>query len=159
MNYSTIEDAWKNSDYITEQYRLYDKPFESKIKELENFENDLNINYNMQSNNINNSNNKNNFNNFNNNSNNNFNNKSNNNSNNVNKHIVSQNRCSFTCDDFWEHLQNCKECRNKIRKMFCSKVTEDVKNIILDNKDTILLMLIGLFILIFFNLLIKLCKN
>ena len=41
----------------------------------------------------------------------------------------------------------------KIRKRFSSKLVERIENIIFDNKDTVLLILIGLFILIFFNLL------
>ena len=47
MNYSLIEDAWKNSDYITEQFRLYDNPYEKNVKALEAFDT-LDIDYNLQ---------------------------------------------------------------------------------------------------------------
>jgi hypothetical protein len=154
MNYCTIEDAWKNSDYITEQFRIYENPYEKKINTIENFENtDFSIDYSdnlsthminqtemqgamwnspdtLQKNNIQ-----------------------------LPQQIKSNNRhkqCSFTCDNFWEHLQTCSECRYNIRKKFSSKIVENIKNIILDNKDTLLVILVCLFILVFLNLLIKL---
>jgi hypothetical protein len=159
MNYCTIEDAWRNSDYITDQFRIYENPYEKKINTTENFENtDFSIDYtdNQQisgyDQNITNAQVI---------------------QNNDNKHQISNpnlhmqqqiktnhryKHCSFTCDDFWEHIQICSECRNKIRKRFSSKIIENIKNIIADNKDILLIILICLFILVFFNLLIKLFR-
>lgn len=138
MNYSLIEDAWKNSDYITEQFKLYDNPYEKNIKALEAFDS-LDIDYNFQQPNINQEQVP------------------------LNVQVPEQNKsncnCTFNCDDFWDHLQTCKECRIKIRKIFSSKIIENLQNVILDNKETILLILICFFILIFFNLLLKIFKN
>ena len=45
MNYCTIEDAWNNNDYITNQFKIYENPYRKKNietfeteKKIENFE-------------------------------------------------------------------------------------------------------------------------
>jgi hypothetical protein len=162
MNYCTIEDAWKNSDYISDQFKIYENPNEKK-NIIENFESSNQQNNNQQNNNQRNNNQQNN-NQQNNNQqtdnrpNSKFNNKQinyqiDNNRNNLDK------VCSFSCDDFWEHLNSCQSCRTKIRNRFSSKVIERIQNIVLDNKDTILLILMAVFILVFFNLLISIFKK
>lgn len=126
MNYCSIEDAWGKSDYITNQYKKY----ESKDNIIENF-NDINYTIN---------------------------------DNKIPEKIIKNNvvltkknqKCVFTCDDFINHLQKCSKCRMKINKMFSLKIIEKAKYIIFDNKDTILLILIVLFILLFCNLLYSL---
>jgi hypothetical protein len=142
MNYCTIEDAWKNSDYISDQFKIYENPNEKKT--IENFESSNNQQSNNQQNN--------------NQQNNKFNNKQKNYQINNNRNN-SEKICSFSCDDFWEHLNSCQSCRVKIRNRFSSKVIERIQNIVLDNKDTILLILMAVFILVFFNLLISIFKK
>jgi hypothetical protein len=141
MNYCTIEDAWKNSDYISDQFKLYENPYQKK-NIIENFD------YNIKPSNVS--------------ENTNF--EINNQqpsktvSSSENQKPVIHNEhksCNFTCDNFWEHLDKCEECRKKIRHQFSSKVVERVQNLILDNKDTIVLILMAIFILIFFNLLVS----
>ena len=138
MNYCTLEDAWKNSDYISDQFKLYQNPYE-KNNIIENFDynvtstNTTESNFNSLSNNLN-----------------------------INKSIKNQSQpviCSFTCDDFLDHLNSCAICRKKMRERFSSKVIERIQNLILDNKDSILLILIAFFILIFFNLLLSIFKK
>jgi hypothetical protein len=147
MNYCTIEDAWKNSDYISDQFRLYENPYEKK-NIIENFDSNIKpVNYNDSSYN-----------------------------NNLTTHTIvnkpdekvvpsspvvasQQSVCSFTCDDFWEHLNTCETCRKKIRDRFSSRLVENIQNVVLDNKDTILLVLIAFFILVFFNLLVSIFKK
>jgi len=68
-------------------------------------------------------------------------------------------KCVFTCDDFISHLNKCPKCRMKIKKQFSSKLVNKIQHIIFDNKDTILLILMALFILIFFNLLYSIFKK
>jgi len=146
MNYCTIEDAWKNSDYISDQFKLYENPYEKK-NIIENFDSNIKpVNYGDSS---------------------------------YNNSLITQNTisksteqvvasqpvasqplvCSFTCDDFWEHLNKCETCRKKIRDRFSSKLVENIQNAVLDNKDTILLVLIAFFILVFFNLLVSIFKK
>ena len=126
MNYCSIEDAWKNTDFISDQFKIYENPYEKNQEKNQ----EKNIIENFQSNNLD----KVNY--------------------DTPKHI-----CTFTCDNFWEHLNTCKECRNKVRQRFSSKMVENIQNLILDNKDNVLLILIILFILVFFNLLISIFKK
>ena len=74
------------------------------------------------------------------------------------KIIKNQNiqKCFFTCDDLIDHLNKCQKCRMKIKQMFSFKIIDKVKHIIFHNKDSILLFLIVLFILIFCKLLYSL---
>lgn len=30
MNYCSIEDAWKNTDFISDQFKIYENPYEKK---------------------------------------------------------------------------------------------------------------------------------
>lgn len=154
MNYCTIEDAWKSSDHLTEQFSFYKK------KTIENFEmqeekvqQDVNINTNMNTNTtmnrqvINNTNNKNNRE---------FSEQDSlNNKQNKNDYLDSV----FICNDFWDHLNKCPSCRNKMREKFSSNVMEKFGNVIIDNKDTILIFLICLFALIFCNLLVSIINK
>jgi len=125
MNYCSLEDAWGNFDYITNQYKKY----ENNI--IENFDE---VNYEI-------------------------------NDNIVLKKPVEKltkkllHKCVFTCDDFISHLNKCPKCRMKIKKQFSSKLVNKIQHIIFDNKDTILLILITLFILIFLNLLHSILKK
>lgn len=156
MNYCSIDDAWKNSDYISDQLRQYENPYEKAHENnnekniIENFNcpkknqiNNLNMQYDLISN-------------LNNQQMNNLNNQKNTNQmNNLNNPQV----CVFSCDDFMEHLNTCKTCRIKMRNRFSSKMIERLQNVVLDNKDTILLILMALFVLIFFNLLISIFRK
>ena len=138
MNYCSIEDAWKNSDYITDQYKKYDVV--ENFDQTTNFDqtiNDTEINYAINNNYIPQQNIK--------------------KVNIENKKIVQQ--CVFTCDDFISHLNKCPICRMKIRKQFSSNIVGKIRHIIFDNKDTVLLILMTLFILIFFNLLFSIVRN
>lgn len=141
MNYCSLEDAWKNSDYISDQFRSYDNPYDKK-NNIESFTDikypidDIqpNINY-RETNNYQPPSN-------------------NNNQNNNNYH-----NNNLSCDDFLDHINTCRACRTKIRERFSSKLADRLQNVILDNKDNVLLILIAIFILIFFNLLISIFKK
>ena len=219
MNYCSIEDAWKNSDSLTDQFKF-------KKKTIENFSSDNNIStsikidneeyynknnfdynkgnfdynkdnfdynkdnfdYNKDNFDYNKDNfdyNKDNFdyykdnfdytkdnfefkidNDFVNDINNNIKKKSN-----INNHLIKQNNLNtdttnntnnyqnvFICDDFLDHLETCKICRMKMRNRFGSNIVEKFDNLIVDNKDTVLLFLLILFALIFCNLVIAIFK-
>lgn len=153
MNYCTIEDAWKSSDYLTDQFSFYKK------KTIENFEipeekvqdtNNKNVNTNMNKTNHQ--------------TNNKTNHETNHETNNKTNHEAFTNSNDhldnvFICNDFWDHLNNCSSCRNKMRNRFSSNVMNKVENIVVDNKDTILIFLICLFALIFCNLLVSIINR
>lgn len=151
MNYCTIEDAWKSSDHLTEQFSFYKK------KTIENFEiqeekvqQNTNINSQVTNNNTNNRQVT-----------------TNTNTNNSNEQDYINNKQDkndyldsvFICNDFWDHLNKCSSCRNKMRQRFSSNVMEKFENVVIDNKDTILIFLICLFALIFCNLLVSIINK
>jgi uncharacterized membrane protein YraQ (UPF0718 family) len=57
---------------------------------------------------------------------------------------------NVTCEMFIEHLNNCPTCYSKIKKN--SRLLNNINNMIEENKDIILLLLVGLFIVLFINL-------
>jgi hypothetical protein len=182
MNYCSIEDAWRNSDSLTDQFKL-------KKKTIENFSSDNNISipikieneeyyntfdYNKENFDYNKDGfdyNKDSFdfnidndfindiskditkNSYQNNHGIKQNNSDTSNTNNTNNY---QN--VFICDDFLDHLETCKTCRMKMRNRFRSNIVEKFDNLIVDNKDTVLLFLLILFALIFCNLVIAIFK-
>jgi hypothetical protein len=156
MNYCSIDDAWNNSEYITNQFKNYDNPY-TKKKSIENFSNnDKNNTNNMHDMNEGN----------------NMNTQYLNNQQYINSDVNSDTNSIinnevnaidynnvFICDDFWDHINTCKVCRTKVRDRFSSKIIEKFENIVLDNKDTIVVFLVCLFALIFCNLLITIINR
>jgi hypothetical protein len=53
------------------------------------------------------------------------------------------------CDNFLNHIHTCKKCHNKVKNYFKPKIVENIQDIVEDNKDTIVLILIGISILLF----------
>jgi hypothetical protein len=143
MNYCTIEDAWKSSDYLTDQFSFYKKKLienfeipEEKVQDIHN--KNIHIDNTNAQNNVNKNVNK-----------------SHEAFTNSNDHLDDV----FICNDFWDHLNSCASCRNKMRAKFSSNVMNKVENIVVDNKDTILIFLICLFALIFCNLLVSIINR
>jgi uncharacterized membrane protein YraQ (UPF0718 family) len=64
---------------------------------------------------------------------------------------------NVTCEMFLEHLNTCENCYSKIKKH--SRLLNNINNMIEENKDIILLLLIGLFIALFINLIMNITKN
>ena len=195
MNYCSIEDAWKNNEAITEQFKIKKNTLENIIENFSETNNQNNFPENIQENveELNQNNKNTNYNLLDNNNNhfndikfNNFDYNLNNNEHNNNlnynhptqlHHQIHQNinkknhqhrmhntnnphnyQNTFICDDFLDHLESCKICRMKMRNRFRSKFIEKFDNLVLDNKDTILIFLVILFALIFCNLIISIFK-
>lgn len=163
MNYCSIDDAWKNSENITDQFKL-------KKKTIENFSSEDNQEYNQtntkksQPDKINDTFDYNQFD---------YNYDIFNSSLFGQEHLtntkpVVQEQINTTntnnyhnvliCDDFLDHIETCKVCRMKMRNRFKSNLIEKIDNIIVDNKDIVLLFLLILFSLIFCNLVISIFK-
>jgi hypothetical protein len=71
-----------------------------------------------------------------------------------------------SCGNLIHHVYSCPDCSMKMREMFSGningsrvKLFDNFKNIIDENRDTIVLILVGIFILMFFNLVNNLTKN
>ena len=65
----------------------------------------------------------------------------------------------YDCDSFINHIHNCRKCNNRLKNYYSPRLVEKFNNIVEDNKDTIVLILIGISILLFFNLLINMTKS
>jgi hypothetical protein len=57
-----------------------------------------------------------------------------------------------SCDDFMLHVKSCRKCYNRMRTQFKPQLIENFQDMIDGNRDTIVLILIGISILLFFNL-------
>lgn len=65
----------------------------------------------------------------------------------------------YDCDSFINHVRNCRKCHNQMRNYFRPKLVENFQDIIEDNRDSIVLILIGISILLFFNLINNMTKS
>lgn len=67
------------------------------------------------------------------------------------------------CEEYLIHIKKCKKCFNKLKTLVkppvVNKLTEQFQEIVEENKDTIVLILIGISLLMFFNLINNLSKN
>jgi hypothetical protein len=139
MNYCSIQDAWGNTNYITEQYKKYDQPH----KQVEHFDsvsdsenNKINYTPNERPKFF-----KENF-------------EGTPSSSKPINHTIYRER-EFNCDDFFNHISKCSRCRMRMRRNISSKILERMHNFVYYNKDNLLLFLIILFSLIFLNLLLS----
>jgi hypothetical protein len=63
-----------------------------------------------------------------------------------------------SCDDFMLHVKSCRKCYNKMRNQFKPHIIEKFQCLIDDNRDTIVIILAGISILLFFNLINNITK-
>jgi 16S rRNA C1402 (ribose-2'-O) methylase RsmI len=140
MNYCSLEDAWGSNNRMCSQYKNY-------MDNKHNIESDINknqtVNNNTQSNSL------------------------------LKQNIEQFSDISYEsphkiqndfhelndCDNFLNHIRTCKKCHNKVKNYFKPKLVENIQNIVEDNKDTIVLILIGISILLFFNLINNMTKS
>ena len=124
MNYCSIQEAWGNSNYISKEYKNFEKPLEKNVihrkpviqkKTIEKFSNNKikKINTNKQ----------------------------------------------MYCNDFISHLKTCRSCQIKLRDQFRPKILENFEDIIQTNRDIIVLVLVGICIMLFFNILTSTVKE
>ena len=65
----------------------------------------------------------------------------------------------FDCESVMEHLKKCKKCYNRVSMLHRPMILDNFRDIINDNKDLIVLILIGISIVLFFNLINNLTKD
>ena len=122
MNYCTLQDAWGQGNYISNQYKKYDdKEINIEKKPIEKFSNSKNHNIKRKKESFK----------------------------DLNKY---HQKNKLNCNNFYAHLKNCKECQNKMREQFRPKILENFEDIIQTNRDIIVLILVGLCFMIFFNM-------
>ena len=118
MNYCSIQDAWGQNDYITNQFNKYNNRYnvsDNPKNTLEKFSSEKNPKNHLK--NINN------------------------------------------CNDFFLHLNKCKKCQQLVRNKYRPKILENFSNILDTNKDIVVLILVGICIMLFFNLVNSVTKN
>jgi hypothetical protein len=124
MNYCSIQEAWGHSNYISKEYKNFEKPLEKNViqrkpviqkKTIEKF------------------------------------------SNNKIKKINTDKQ--LYCNDFINHLKTCRSCQIKLRDQFRPKILENFEDIIQTNRDIIVLVLVGICIMLFFNILTSTVKE
>lgn len=124
MNYCSIQEAWGQNDYITNEYKKYNSKYNdsvnsvnsvNSIKTLEKFSSDENH--------------------------------------------TDQIKKNYNCDDFLFHLKTCSKCQNMIRDKYRPKILDKFSEILDTNKDVVVLILVGICIMLFFNLVNSVTKN
>jgi len=126
MNYCSIQEAWGRNDYISKQYKNFDKNVQQthevrkpiiQKKSIEKFSK-VNFNENKPQ---------------------------------TFKKPLKSIKNTY-CNDFVNHLKTCRSCQIKIREQFRPKILENFEDIIQTNRDIIVLILVGICFMLFFNL-------
>lgn len=65
---------------------------------------------------------------------------------------------AYGCDNFFNHIKNCRRCYNRVKNQVKPHILENFQEMVDGNKDTIVLILVGIFILLFFNLINNITK-
>jgi hypothetical protein len=118
MNYCSIQEAWGQNEYITNQYKKYNNRYNVKVNSkntLEKFSPDEI----------------------------------------PKEHMKKINNCS----DFLGHLNKCKHCQQIIRNKYRPKILENFSDILDTNRDIVVLILVGICIMLFFNLVNNVTKK
>lgn len=67
---------------------------------------------------------------------------------NLNNHMNVYSECQM----FMNHIKNCRQCYNKLKFQFRPKIIETFQDLVDENRDIIVIILIGISILLFLNL-------
>jgi hypothetical protein len=65
---------------------------------------------------------------------------------------------NIDCNDIINHIKKCKRCYKKIKHLMKPNSLFNLDDLINDNKDTIIIVLIGISIILFFNLINNITK-
>jgi hypothetical protein len=65
----------------------------------------------------------------------------------------------LNCNKFFNHIKTCRQCQIKLRDEFRPKILENFEDIIQTNRDIIVLILVGLCFMIFFNMISNITSN
>jgi len=146
MNYCSLQDAWGNSNYISNQYKEYMKPDSKSIETFQNTDdeniNSVNANASASANGNANAN-------------------ANNASASASANASASNNINYNninCNNVFEHIRKCKKCYKKMKSMMKSKLLTNFENMIQENKDIIVTILIGISIVLLFILINNITK-
>jgi len=136
MNYCSIQEAWGQDDYITTQYKKYNCKYNDSsnpIKSLEkNLEKSLE-NFLPDENHTD--------------------------ENHTDENHTDDVKKINNCNDFFLHLDSCKHCQRMIKNKYSPKILEKFSEILDTNEDIVVLILVGVCIMLFFNLVNSVTKN
>jgi hypothetical protein len=129
MNYCSIDEAWNNNSYSNKNVKK--KPLENNLDNLNhinNNNNNIKEHFMDENTNINNNN---------------------------NKHIelfTNMNQNNNICNNFMNHFASCPSCRIIVIKHCLSTLLTLMKNMVHTHKDIIVLILIGICLVLFLNI-------
>lgn len=133
MNYCSIHEAWGQENYISKEYKKYDQKIEN-FKNIQKTQTCQQKSYQQkpvaQKKTIE----------------------------NFSKVNIKKNK-EINCNEFIVHLKSCRSCQIKVRDQFRPKIFENVEDIIQTNRDIIVLVLVGICIMLFFNLISSTTKE
>ena len=66
---------------------------------------------------------------------------------------------TYNCKKIINHIKKCKKCQMKLRKEFCPKLLSNVQGILNENRDLFVLVLLGICIVLFFNIIMSINKE
>ena len=66
---------------------------------------------------------------------------------------------SKKCSKLLRHIKNCKKCQKKLRKKFRPRLVEKLEYLLEDYREVIVLILLGISLLIFINLVLNVVNN
>ena len=126
MNYCSIQEAWGQDDYITNQYKKYNCKYNDSNNPIKSLEKNLEKS--------------------------------------LETFLPDENHTDDVkkinnCNDFFLHLNSCKHCQKMIKNKYSPKILEKCSEILDTNKDIIVLILVGVCIMLFFNLVNSVTKN
>ena len=127
MNYCSINEAWGQGNYISKQYNNFEPKIQNRPEEKKPLIKKKTIE--------------------------NFSKVKFNNNNQTAKEYLRPNKNVY-CNDFINHLKSCRSCQIKMREQFRPKILENFEDIVQTNRDIIVLILVGICLMLFFNLLI-----
>lgn len=134
MNYCSIQEAWGQNDYITNQYKKYNCRYNDSNNPIKILENTLEKTLEKTSE------------------------KTLENFSSDENHTVHVKKIN-NCNDFFLHLDSCKHCQTMIKNNYSPKILEKFSEILDTNKDIVVLILVGVCIMLFFNLVNSVTKN
>ena len=127
MNYCSIQEAWGQNDYISKQYKKFDQNIQQTHEVKKPVIQKKTIEKFSKVN-------------------------FNENKPQIFKTPLKSKKNTY-CNNFITHLKTCRSCQIKMRDQFRPKILENFEDIIQTNRDIIVLVLVGICLMLFFNLL------
>jgi len=75
------------------------------------------------------------------------------------EHFTGNKNIAPSCGDFLNHLMGCQRCQRKLKNKMKNKVVEKFSSLVDENRDVIVMVLVGISLVLFFNLVNNMTRN